>query len=790
MYLPALLVGITLAAPLPPRLTADVDDAYAPKVNPAGLGFVGGTELRVLLSREFTREAGNLGFYGAASFGALSLGATLELDDLSRDAIARPGLAFSLGSPRSAAIGFGWTGGPVDTLSAGLTVRLSRYLGVAVSSLDLAQNAGPRPYDFGLALRFFDDRVLLSSRWRLLHGEPVSHDDGKPDLRALLSLEPIDGIVLAAEADLHFRPSISVSLSFDHLLAGGFLRSTPSKDLDSGGIELALLSRDVPTLFRAPKVAVLELSGDLVPPATFNLLRARFEVPVYGSVPLLIEELAQSDEVAGALLKIGTLDIGWGRAEEIRAGIARIVQTGKRADCFLSSAHDLEMFVASACSSVIVIPALPINVDGIAANMIFLADGLEMVGVRPQVVARGKYKSAPETFTRASISEAQRESMDALLRDTYATLVDGIAEGRRLERSVVEEIVAQGTLTATEAKARRLVDAVLYPDQLEAWLRQAHGRAVGFVDAEDISRPTRKRWSNPPQIALVSIDAVITGGESSELPLGLGRQSGAQTLARVLEQIKNDRSVVGVVLRVESPGGDAIASDLIARQVRELARVKPVIASFGDVAASGGYYVAAGARAIYAEKTSVTGSIGIFDLGFSIEGLLGKLGVHADSIELGPGSNRGTLLRDWTPAEQEMGEREVEALYAQFLSVVEEGRKMPAEQARARAEGRIYSGRAAKEQGLVDEIGGLMDAIRRARQEAGLLPEDEADVLILPRGGLSFPEVVRGVVGADPPSLASIVPHSLRGVVQAAVALSQARSTRGVALLPFVLEVD
>jgi protease-4 len=766
-----------------------VDDALAPAVNPAGLGFMEASELRLVLARDLRVDRLDLGMFAGIHLGALNVGASLELDRLGDDTQATPGLALALGS-RDFSFGAGWRGGPgLDTFSLGVTWHVSRNLSFSGSTLDLAQKLGPRPYDIGVGVRLFGERVLLSGRWRLLQGEDVSSDDGRPDIRALLSVEPIEGLILTGATDLHFRPAFQLTLNFEHLAGTGGMLSDADGDPATALVELAVIGRDLPSSLRPARVLVLELSGDLAPDPRFNLLSLRFDAPVYGDIPLLLDEMARSEDVAGVFVRIGSLEVGWGRAQELRAALVALVEADKRVDCMVSATEDLELFVASACTSIAVLPSMPIGVDGIAANALFLADGLEMIGVRPQVVARGDYKTAPEMFTRAGMSDPHRESLGALLADMYEALVSGIASGRRLERDQVEAIIARGTMTATEAKERGLVDTLLYPDEAEDWLRGSYGGAIGFIDAQSIPRPSRQRWSSPPRIAVVTIDAPITGGESSDLPLGLGDQSGAVTLVRTLDALKNDSSVRAVVLRVESPGGDAVASDLIARAVARLEEVKPVIASFGDVAASGGYYVAAPARAIYAEPCSITGSIGVYSLGFSLEGLLGKLGINVETLSHGAGATRGSLLRDWTDAEREMAEREVSALYAQFVRVVADGREMKLEEVDRRAQGRVWSGQDAKEHGLVDELGGFMDAVRRARREAGLRDDQEVEVWMVSRDGLGLPDVVRSVVGEDGPSPVELVPHPLRRIAESAAAILKA--PRGAAaLLPFVLEVD
>jgi len=326
---------------------------------------------------------------------------------------------------------------------------------------------------------------------------------------------------------------------------------------------------------------------------------------------------------------------------------------------------------------------------------------------------------------------------------------------------------------------------------METWLREKYGTLVQFVDLDAAFRAKRERWTEPKIIAVVAIDSVITGGDSSDLPFGLGQRAGADTIVRAIEAARQDPRVAAIVLRVDSPGGDALASDLIARAVGRAAQAKPVIASFGDVAASGGYYVAAPASYIYAEPSTLTGSIGVFSLGISVEELLRSLGISVESIVRGLGANRGSVVVDQTPEERAMVEREIQAVYRQFLRVVAEGRNLDVEKVHEIAQGRIWTGVDAKGNGLVDEIGGFSDAVRRAKREAGLPDDAPTELVVLPWDRPGFTDTVRSVFVGETEGepwrqlLGAGAPIEALGAL---VALGG--SDRPVALLPFSVQVD
>jgi protease-4 len=795
---PALLAALSLAVPIPQRLAADVDDPYSLRVNPAGLGFLDRADLRLLLGRNEADQTA-FGAFGAAPIGSLfTLGAALELDGrLGASTLNRTslGIGTAIGD---AALGVSWSDqGGNSIWTVGLGFRPLRWLSLAATGIDLGQAVGPRNYDLGLALHLFRERVLLSTRWRLVEDHAVDWDGGKASVDSRLMIEPVPGVYIGFGGDLQKRLSAQLALVYDRLSAGGAVNSQADVSGKAGWTaELAVRSEPLPSVFGPrPKVVVIELSGDVVPSTGFDFFDQRFVVHAYGAMPLLIEGLAWADGVRGAFLKIGGLSIGWARAEELRVAIERLKAAHKRVDCELHGAGDIEYFVASACDAIAMWPPGQLAVDGVAAEVISLGEALDRVGVKAEVSAMGAYKSAPEEFSRSAISEPHREVLTTILDQAYDALVRGIATARQKEPEAVKAMIDRGTLTSSEAKAEGWIDRIGYPDAREDWLAEQYGERVEASTPEEVAEASRIRWGTPRRIAIVPIDATITGGESTDLPLGLGRTVGATTLVRTLEEIRSDAATVAVVLRVESPGGDAVASDLIARAVQRVNEKKPVIASFGDVAASGGYYVSVNARAIYAEPNTLTGSIGVFSLGFSIEALLNKLGVGVDSFWRGAGAARHTILRDKTPGEMAMEKRTVAAIYTSFLEAVAKGRKMPVEEVRKVAEGRVWTGQDALSRRLVDAIGGLPEALRRARLEARLDPNEEVDLVVLPSARPSFPEAVQrlwaaprsGNAGSE--LLGALLPHALKRWIALLADPSGLDPARPMALLPFTIEL-
>lgn len=792
----ALLSCLLLSMPTPVRLPAEVDDAYALKANPAGLGFVPGAELRLLAGRSTRDEATSFGVFSAVPLGnVLTLGASVEWNAIGEtfaDTVFSLGIGRQLG-PVAIGASISHPEAGADW-AFGISWRLFRALSISLSTRDIGENLGPRVYDAGLALRLFRERLLLSGRWRFYDGERVDWDGGRPGLDARLEIEPVDGLFLGAATDAQFRTTFQLSFVLGKLLMGGTMttdRELARPDVFLG--ELALRAEAGPPLIKPSRVAVLELAGTLQPEPSFSLLARRFEYGAYGAVPLMLERLARAPDLAGLFVRIAPLEIGWGKAKEVRAGLAKVRDRGLRVDCQLGGTSDLELYVASVCTRIVLPPPLIVSMDGVASSALFFGEALDRLGVRVEVERVGRYKGAPETFTRSSLSPEQRETVTALVDGFYGALRAGVAEGRKLSPAVVEALIDRGTLTATEAVSAGLVDAALYPDEVESWLFSQYGGFVRLSEPADVLPETRPRWDLLPRIAVIPIDAAMTGGDSEDQPFGFMRTIGARSIVGALETAANDPRVVAIVLAIDSPGGDALAADLMARAVEKANERKPVIASFGDVAASGGYYVAAPARAIYAHPTSITGSIGVYGLGLSPEAFLGKLGVSVDVLERGEGAARDNAWVDKSESERAMMRREVAHMYAQFLRVVAKGRKLDVEAVHERAEGRVFTGEVAQRLGLVDELGGFTDALARAKLEAGLAEEAEVELVILPGDRRGFAASVRRFVGGeDNPGvdLGAMVPAPARPLVGLLVAALRGRAHGPLAVLPAVLEFD
>jgi protease-4 len=397
-------------------------------------------------------------------------------------------------------------------------------------------------------------------------------------------------------------------------------------------------------------------------------------------------------------------------------------------------------YLASACNEIVVPPSGRLSVLGVRLETVFVKDALALIGVEADLESIAEYKTAPDTFRRTTMSEPHREMMDAILHSTMDTAVAAIAEGRGLDPAKVRQMIDTMPLLPEEALEAGLVDAMLYEDELPAYL---HSTADGDGN-EPLALCTWRegaRWLRQPvkratgqTVGVVSIEGLIVPGRSRRAPAPIplpftNAQAGAESIIQALRKAETDRQMAAVILHVDSPGGSALASDLIAREVQRLQAAKPVVALMGDQAASGGYYVAAPASRIVARPTTITGSIGVFGGKFTFRGLYDKLGVRREALQQGAMAGLYSEMVGFTPEERAWIRRDMGEFYTRFKTYVAEGRRMPEEEVEQVARGRVWTGAQALEAGLVDELGGFDVALRLAKELAGIKPTQDTGIV-------------------------------------------------------------
>jgi protease IV len=377
-------------------------------------------------------------------------------------------------------------------------------------------------------------------------------------------------------------------------------------------------------------------------------------------------------------------------------------------------------------------PATHLNLVGLAAEVFFLRDILDRLGVKAQLQTIGEYKSAAEMFTRTGMSLPAREQMDQLLDDNYEELCSAL-QTRGFSREEVAALIDSGPYTAREALSQKLLDGICYQDEMSDKLKETLGEKIRPLPAEKYFKGegffkllfTFRR----ARIAVINVAGHIDSGESRRNQAGRP-VTGADTITEFLEHAKQSKRVRAIILRIDSPGGSGLASDLIWRKISLVARSKPVVVSFGDVAASGGYYIATPASHIIAEPTSITGSIGVLAGKFVARELMNRLEIHRESFQRGAHADSQSLFSEFSQAESERLHQQIEEFYKEdFVKKVADGRKLDDETVDRVGRGRIWSGLRAKAHKLVDEIGGFSQAVQKARELAGIPENKKARVV-------------------------------------------------------------
>ena len=498
-----------------------------------------------------------------------------------------------------------------------------------------------------------------------------------------------------------------------------------------------------------------------------------------------LDRAASDRRVKGVVLHIDGLDWGWGKLSEVRDAITRLRKLGKPVYAAVESGGDAEYFLASAANVVSVPPASVLRVDGLAATAMFFKGSLDKLDIHPNYAHAGEFKSAAETYTRTDMSAPAREALNALLDDLFSVLVDSVATARHLEPDSVRRLIDAGPFPAVLARAAGLADTVAYTEQLDSL---AIERAGEGTDTESFTRyNARASWSDS-RVAFVSATGTITSGRSRYEPMG-GTVLGAETICETLRDLRDQHSIKAVLLRIDSPGGESQASDEIWHEVERLNRRKPVIVSMSDLAASGGYYIAAAATRIVAQPGTLTGSIGVYGGKLNLLGLYHKLGLSVETVSRGRHAEMLSPVRDFDVEEGAQFQSEIDSTYQLFLHRVAAGRSISLTEADSLGRGRVWTGKAAWARGLVDTLGGIRTAYRLALRSAGLAEGQAFAVEEYPRQGRTFFDRMFETWFDDENSNDQALARAFTPVMRAWLTAATFPAGRTLAVLPWSIRV-
>jgi protease-4 len=465
-----------------------------------------------------------------------------------------------------------------------------------------------------------------------------------------------------------------------------------------------------------------------------------------GGRPLSLEDLrdglsraATDDRVRGVRLRISDFTAGLATVQEIRSLIARVNDAGKATSAYLETAGEFspgnaQYFLASACSRVVVNPLGDVNLTGLAIRTPFIRGTLDKLGIEPDFPGIGDYKTARFFYTERGFTPAGREMMTWLLDSFTSQFVEGIAASRHIGVEQARQLFLGGPYLGPEALKLHLIDGLA---DWETFVDETRGKGRDELEQVPLRRYLRSGRPNESgtPIAVVVAEGTIVRGESgySPVPVFGGDMLGSETLARAWRDVRSS-GAKAAIFRINSPGGSAIASEVIRAEMARTAKQIPVVVSMGDVAASGGYWITCGANRVIADPGTITASIGVFGGHFAMRHFWeDKLGVTWGEIEGAPNAAIFDTLDPWTPAQRTQVEKFLDRIYAAFLDRVSSSRRLPREEVDAIGRGRVFTGEQAKERKLVDELGGFDAAVAAARKLAGVSPDAPVQLIYYPR---------------------------------------------------------
>ena len=819
--------GAPEAAPrqvlLPWTLGADQAGPQAVLGHAAALGWLGrgdvfeaGLGLGASTTVTGARETDGVALAGAARLGPVALGLAYGRAGRERFRLDtnRFDVALAYRAAEWLSVGLRWAelwsedpaGVSYASGSLSASVRPLRHL-----SLAIALDRFNRPFDairgrldeplwrFGLGIRPGSERVAFG-----LDGGVDMRERPLWYLGGSLRFMPIEGLALGGYGRYVGEPGAQ-----DRIEWGAYLA------FEQSGVQVAAsLDRYDPTGTGGPDGMTASLWVETGTWRTTDLVTTGHIVPrlaIGGSIPerpgdgvlsdgrppfafwlAALDAMGRDRDVDAVVLDVEGAP-GWGQSWELRQAIVRLRAAGRRVYVRVTGADMRTFYLASAADRIYLHPSGLVSLLGLAMTRTYYGDLLAKLGVEAQFVQYEEYKTAPETYTRSGPSERSTEQTRDLLGAFDDAWFQAAQLGRGLDRAALEAVIDSGPHTFQMAHQDRLVDRIVADEELEDAIGEDLGHPVHVTWGYRPSPRAWARWRSPRQIAILPVVGSIIDGEEYPIALPiLGEQTGDRPFVQALRAAAADPAVVGIVVRVDSPGGSVTASDRMYQAVAKAAEDKPVVVSFGDVAASGGYYLACGAESILSTPLTITGSIGIFSGKVDLSGLYAMLGVGTSTQRTAPHADALGMHRPWTEQERATAHDRLGAYYDRFVGLVARARRLTPEVARQRAKGRVYLGDRAMELGLVDVRGGLWEALALVREKAGIGPSERLDLSYRPGPGLlaQLSGFFGGLVAADEPPAASVVSGGLLALVGEWLATLEHLSRGGVqARLPYHLEV-
>jgi protease-4 len=775
---------VTIGTKLPATTLAGDQDATAVSTNPAGLVALGDWHLELAFTGLVEDRAEGPGA-GFALFGA----APLRLPFLPKLAFGfgieqltppRVALAPDPGSPLrlSLAGAYEWQGGVafglawrtfsddggaaidgVQALDFGATLRAGRHfaLGAVVRDLNtpvvggvptqrhwglevVARPGGTNRFEIGVGAELGERRLDLDPRLtlavRLLPGLTL-----RGEVATLSRFQLVDPGASGGETEerVGVRASLGLEVSFGRVgvvaygTAGVGAARGRGAGFDGATVVARWSGERLATVVPpGPHMEQLEIAGAMSQRQLTALI-------------LDLRRIERDDQIRAVFVKIDGVGLGWAGIQDLRDAFARLRARKKKVVTYLVAATTRDYYLASAADRVLLDAAGGIRLQGLVGVTLYYKGLFDKLGVTAQFEKIQEFKSAPEVFTQGGPSKEAKMVRDALFDDIYERLVADVAADRKLDPGKLKAIIDRGPYTAPEAGELGLVDAVVEADGFEDALAKALGGRLLPVGAPEKARADT--WALP-KIAVIYVEGDIIDGESRQVPLWGSDLVGGDTIAKAIAWARDNPEIEAIVVRVDSPGGSALASELMARELETAREVKPVIVSMGDIAASGGYFCAALGERIFAQPSTITGSIGIFTGKVEVSGLMARLGIGLDITSRGSRAAQDTFYRPYTDEERAAIYDKLHYYYGRFVKTVAKGRGMSEAAVDEVARGRVWTGAQAMTRGLVDTRGGIYEAIAEAKRQAGYGDGARVEIVSLPAPPTGLIGAVLKLVGA------------------------------------------
>ena len=517
---------------------------------------------------------------------------------------------------------------------------------------------------------------------------------------------------------------------------------------------------------KSHKVAVIKIYGAY--PDYDDSVSFFAEKKTYAKLLRRIKRAKNDSYVKAVVFRFGGVSMGLAKASELRKAIAGLGAAGKKTYATLDTASTPGYIAASGCQKLIMSPGGMLFLPGLRSEMLYFKKMMDRFGLVGDFVTVGDFKTAPEPYLRESMSESQRKQVTALLTDLYGQMVETIAKSRKIKQEVVKKAIDQALLTPQQAKKMGLIDSIAYLSSLRDTVnKDINVRPLKFV--KNYAKRKKKKptslwsmmsmiWSSKkpkvkntkPKIAVIYASGSIMYGSKPSGTFSNNKGIYSSNMLKTLNKVAKLKNLKAIVLRVNSPGGSALASDLIWKRLEQLKKKYPLFVSMGNVAASGGYYISMGADLLVAEPSTITGSIGVFGGKVVFGKTLNKLGVNVQSVSIGKNSGIFSPFKTFNKTERAILQKMLNEVYVDFVTKGAKGRKMTYKKMVALAGGRVWTGRQAKKNGLVDKLGSLQDTIQWAKKRTGLKGKVQLITYPRPKG---FFEALRGISSAQDKAL-------------------------------------